>query len=403
MARLLAYTSPARGHLYPIVATLRVLRDRGHEVHVRTLASEVTALRAAGLHAEPIAPAIEALPLDDWRGRSPEEGLAGGLRTFAARARHEVPDLRRAIAAVAPEALIVDVTTVGAAAVAEASGLPWAQWGPFLQHVHEPDGRPLTLIPFTLMPAGMDVLDAPRRRAGLAPLAGPGDTWRAPLFLYLTAPPLEPPGVAYPPSFRLVGPGLWEPPVPAPAWLDDLPDPLMLVTASSEYQRDDALLKVALEALAREPVSVVASTAAHAPDGFAVPPRARVARWLPHGPVIRRAACVVCHGGMGITQRALAAGVPVCVVPFGRDQSVVADRVAAVGAGTRVPPERLEPGTLRAAVREALAMRAGARRVAAALAAAGGPPAAATALEGLLAGASAPPVAPRAPAEAMGA
>ena len=30
MARYLAYTSPARGHLYPIVPTLRELRRRGH-------------------------------------------------------------------------------------------------------------------------------------------------------------------------------------------------------------------------------------------------------------------------------------------------------------------------------------------------------------------------------------
>ncbi len=44
-----------------------------------------------------------------------------------------------------------------------------------------------------------------------------------------------------------------------------------------------------------------------------------VERFGPHGPILRRAAAVVCHGGMGVTQRTLAAGVPVCVVPFGRD------------------------------------------------------------------------------------
>jgi UDP:flavonoid glycosyltransferase YjiC (YdhE family) len=51
MACFLAYTSPARGHLYPITATLLELRDRGHDVHVRTLASEVEALQRLGLHA----------------------------------------------------------------------------------------------------------------------------------------------------------------------------------------------------------------------------------------------------------------------------------------------------------------------------------------------------------------
>jgi UDP:flavonoid glycosyltransferase YjiC (YdhE family) len=35
MARFLAYTSPARGHLYPITPTLLELAGRGHDVHVR--------------------------------------------------------------------------------------------------------------------------------------------------------------------------------------------------------------------------------------------------------------------------------------------------------------------------------------------------------------------------------
>ena len=41
MARLLAYTSPARGHLYPIVPILLELQRRGHEIGLRTLASQV--------------------------------------------------------------------------------------------------------------------------------------------------------------------------------------------------------------------------------------------------------------------------------------------------------------------------------------------------------------------------
>ena len=76
MSRYLAYTSPARGHLYPLVPTLLELRDRGHEIHVRTLASEVATLRTLGLHAEPIAPEIELAPLADFEAATPQEGLA---------------------------------------------------------------------------------------------------------------------------------------------------------------------------------------------------------------------------------------------------------------------------------------------------------------------------------------
>jgi MGT family glycosyltransferase len=385
MARFLAYTSPARGHLYPITGALLELHGRGHEVHVRTLASEVAMLKGLGLHAEPIAGAIEQLPLDDWRWSTPEEALAGVFRTFGERSSHEVTDLQRAIADVDPDVLLVDITTVGAAAVAEAAAIPWAQWIPFFQHfgIDANPSTELTRIPFTLAPAGMDVLNAPRRHLGLAPLQ-PTEAYRAPLYLYFTAVPFEVEGLDFPPSFRLVGPGLWEPPAQAPDWLEDLKEPVVLVTASSEFQRDDALIDTALRALRCDDVRLVASTVAHDPERFDVPAHARVMRWLPHGPVMRKAACVVCHGGMGITQRALAAGVPVCGVPFGRDQREVAARVSATAAGTHLPPDALTPPALHAAIHQAMTMRAGAQRIADGFAQAGGPPAAAHALESLL-------------------
>jgi UDP:flavonoid glycosyltransferase YjiC (YdhE family) len=375
MARYLAYTSPARGHLYPVVATLLELRRRGHDVHVRTLASEVPILERLGLAAAPIASAIEDLAHDDWRARSPDDALARGLRIFAARAVQEVPDFRRAIEEVGPDALLVDITTVGAAAVAESTRIPWAQWIPFFRHIS----------PFGLTAAGIEVLNDPRRALGLAPLVDVGDEWRrAALYLYFTALPFaadaEPP-----PSFLLVGPGAWEPPIEVPDWVDELKDPVVLVGASSEFQRDDALIETALQALRAEDVRVVVTAAAHEPARFQPPPNARVARWLPHTAVVRKAAVVVCHGGMGLTQKALVAGVPVCIVPFGRDQFEVAERVVRIGAGTRVLPADLSARSLRAAIREAIEMRAGAERVAAGFARAGGAPAAAGALESLLA------------------
>jgi UDP:flavonoid glycosyltransferase YjiC (YdhE family) len=89
---------------------------------------------------------------------------------------------------------------------------------------------------------------------------------------------------------------------------------------------------------------------------------------------------------MGITQKALAAGVPVCVVPFGRDQLEVARHVAQAGAGTRLVPGRLTPARLRRAVREAMGRAEGARRVAEGFRRAGGARAAADAVEELAGG-----------------
>ena len=115
----------------------------------------------------------------------------------------------------------------------------------------------------------------------------------------------------------------------------------------------------------------MATTARHTTASF-TPPAERARRaFVPHGPIIARAACVVSHGGQGITQRALAAGVPVCVVPFCRDQFDVARRVEVAGAGVRLHHKRLNPERLRAGVREAMTKRAGAERVARAFAGGG--------------------------------
>jgi UDP:flavonoid glycosyltransferase YjiC (YdhE family) len=98
---------------------------------------------------------------------------------------------------------------------------------------------------------------------------------------------------------------------------------------------------------------------------------------------------------MGITQKSLLAGVPVCIVPFGRDQLEVARRVELAGAGTRLLAGRLNAVRLRQAVREAVAKKPEAERVAARLRGAGGADAAATELENLLAaGAAVNPDAP---------
>ena len=67
---------------------------------------------------------------------------------------------------------------------------------------------------------------------------------------------------------------------------------------------------------------------------------------------------------MGITQKALAHGVPVVAVPFGRDQPEVARRVEVAGAGVRLPAGKLTPERLRKAVRHAIELRPGAERIA---------------------------------------
>ena len=161
-------------------------------------------------------------------------------------------------------------------------------------------------------------------------------------------------------------------------------DPWVLVTCSTEYQGDDELARIAVEALAGEPVRVLI-TMADAYDSARIPTAAnvRVERFVPHGHVVPDAAAVVCHGGMGIVTRAASAGVPMVVVPFGRDQPEIARRVTESRAGVALKPKGLTPARLRDAVRRAMSMSADAHRVAAQLDPAGAPGRFADAVESL--------------------
>ncbi len=404
MSKILVYTSPARGHLYPLVPSLEELKRRGHDVAVLTLAAEVDRVRALGIAAAAIDPAIEAREIDDWKTGSPPAALLAACRTFVERGWHEIADLRRAIEREQPDVLFTDVNCWGAAAAAEASGLPWAVFAPYFLPLRAPGVPPwgLGLAPKggvtgrvrdallwpvvnALYDRTLPELNRLRATAGVAPFRHVAEfATRPQRVVYYTAEPFEY-ARTWPANVRLVGPGIWEPGQDGPS--DSLRDerPLVLVTCSTEFQNDGRLVEVALAALADEPVRVVATTASVDPASFRVPGNARVERYLPHGPLLDEAACVVCHGGMGITQKALAAGVPVCVVPFGRDQLEVARHVEQSGAGTRLVPRRLTPARLGLAVREAMAFEAGASRVAEGFRRAGGARAAADAIEELLA------------------
>lgn len=402
MSKILVYTSPARGHLYPLVPTLQELRRRGHDVSVRTLAVEVERIRALGIAAEAIDPAIEAREIDDWKATSPPAALLAASRTFVDRGRHETGDLRRAIDREQPDVLFTDVNSWGAAAAAEASGLPWAVFAPYFLPVRAPGAPPwgLGLAPLGGVPGRvrdavlwpvvnalydrtLSALNDLRASAGAGAFQHVADfATRPPCVISYTAEPFEY-SRAWPASVHLVGPGIWEPPVAEEANSPRDERPLVLVTCSTEFQNDGQLIETALAALAEEPVRVVATTASLDPGSFRAPPNARVERFLPHGPILQEAACVVCHGGMGITQKALAAGVPVCAVPFGRDQMDVARHVEVARAGTRLASKSLSPVRLRRAVHEAIARKSGALRVAEAFRDAGGAAAAADVLEGL--------------------
>jgi MGT family glycosyltransferase len=405
MARVLVYTTPGPGNIYPVVPTLLELAARGHELHVRTRDTEAERLRSLGLDATAIDPRIHEIEIDDYRGRSQIDASMRLLRAIAARGKIEIETVEAAVEEFRPEVLLIDATAQGAGYAAEASGLPWAQYCPFPPAIRSVDAPPyglgvrpasgfaghvrdrlLNWLGERLLAGQLRPLNELRAGLGLPPLDAFDEQYkRSDRFILFTAEPFEYPRSDWPENVRLVGPGIWGPQEQTPAWLAAETRPIVLVTASTEFQADEKLIATSLDALAAEPVAVIATTAAHDPARFTPPANARVERFLAHDPIIERAVCVISHGGQGTTQKALAAGVPVCVVPFCRDQFEVARRVEVADAGVRLSPRRLNPGRLRRSVRDAISKRPGAERVSRSFAAAGGAAAAAEAVEELLA------------------
>lgn len=394
MAVVLAYGSPALGHLYPMAALLSELTARGHQVHLRTMSDEVATMRAIGVHTESVDPRIEAIVGDDWLAHNALGVLKRSIDVLCRRAVYEVDDFRRAVSDVTPDAVIVDANCWGAMSVADVAGLPWTVFSPFTPYLHSrsapPFGPGLRPLPgpigrirdASMRPFVRHLFDRPMLprinalRAGLgAPAIGSVDELmrRAPLLLAVGGEPFEYPHPDWGDTVHFIGACVFEQAAaPVPDWLDTIDAPIVLVSTSSIAQADAKLGLIALQALADEPVHVVATFPAGVPAGLPQTSNATVRQFVPHGPVLDRAACVVTHGGMGTTVKALNRGVPVCVVPFARDQGEVARRVQVAGCGTRLPPKRLTPARLRAAVLDAATMTDGARRVAAGFAATGG-------------------------------
>jgi MGT family glycosyltransferase len=386
MTRFLVYVSPAVGHTLPLVPGLLELRRRGHDVHVRTMPSLVPVLRDAGIDAAPVGEDVLAAPITDYLAESDTERLQSGQVDLIARGRYDGPDLDTAVEAFGPDVILVDVNAYGAKIHAERTGLPHATllpsvvpvpgkglpaYGLGMKPMRGPLGRVRDAVLWRVVErmftkAMLPGLNAMRRDVGLPELTSALDNFLPPnTIIALTSEPLEYHRTDLPPNVHLVGTQPWDPPADRPGYLDEPGDPWVLVTCSTEYQGDEQLARVAVEALRDEPVRVLITLAdAYDEAGLATSGNVRIERFVPHSHVLPAAGAVVCHGGMGIVTKAAAAGVPTVVVPFGRDQPEIARRVTEAGAGVVLKPKQLTPERLRDAVRRAMAMSAQAQAVA---------------------------------------
>ena len=165
-----------------------------------------------------------------------------------------------------------------------------------------------------------------------------------------------------------------------PDWWNGSAEPLVYVSFGSSAAGNGFfpdIYREAAEALAELPVRVLLTlgTEVDPADLGPVPANVHVEPWVPQGAVMAHASAMVGHGGSGSTLAAMAAGMPLAVLPLFADQPENADRVAELGAGLRLDgtaaladavSELLDDPSYRANARsvaaEIEALRAGRRR-----------------------------------------
>jgi UDP:flavonoid glycosyltransferase YjiC (YdhE family) len=168
-----------------------------------------------------------------------------------------------------------------------------------------------------------------------------------------------------------------EPQAALPAWAERLGGrPTLHVTLGTvPFFNQPARMRALLTDLLEEDIELVVSVSdLHDPAALdLVAPTLHIERWVPLAPLLARCDAVLCHAGSGTTLAALAAGLPLVLVPDGADQFDNAAACESAGVARSLAPEQTTPAAVREAVRAVLAPdaseRAAARRVAAEIAA----------------------------------
>lgn len=382
MKKFLFLVVEGGGNVPAQLSIARRLAARGHDVHVLADHAVKTEVENAGcqFHNFVHAPQHNMRDKDadvirDWEPSTPPAQIrrVGEHVMFGPAAKY-ARDLLETIDRLQPDALAVDCLSFGGIIGAEKSGLPAAllvhfpfhasaagatPFGLGLSPANGPIGRLrdrlLTNVLRRMFRFGLAPVNAAREQFGLPPIQHVFDQFHSlPRSLVLTSREYDFVPAGLPKSVRYVGPQLDDPTWPdlwTPPWSDDSPDPLVVVSLGSTYQRQEKAFGAIVEALGRLPVRGLAMLGPIDRPASQPPGNVTMIRSAPHETVLPLASVVICHGGHGTVMKALSQALPVVVMPFGRDQKDNGARVAASGAGLSLSPnaspERIKRAVLR--------------------------------------------------------
>ncbi len=195
-----------------------------------------------------------------------------------------------------------------------------------------------------LLNVGLPALNSARRAFGLAPLRDVLEQAQvARRLLLMTSRTFDFPARALPTFVRYVGPQLADPPWCGDwrsPWSREDSRPLVLVAFSTTFQNQAPVLARVITALQTLRVRVVVTLGPAIADvSLDRLDDVQVVTNAPHSKILKESYAVVTHGGHGTVMRALAADVPLLLMPMGRDQWDNAVRVTTRGAGIQMLPE----------------------------------------------------------------
>lgn len=373
--RLLFGTTPLDGHFRPLLPLARALAAAGHEVVFATEESWHPHVGAEGFAALPAGPTHAAVraqvsaTMAQMLALPPEERRLTGFPALFAEghAPRRLPDLLDVARSWRADAIVWESGDLAAPIVAAALGVP---------AVHHSFGA---MIPLAVLERASDAVAPLWRGKGLEPapyagafgglyvdLAPKSFAWEQPLGTSVRLRPVAAEAGT------------------APEWLGALEPPVVYVTMGTVHT-DLAVFRSLLDGFDGDVSAVVTVGRQGDPGSLGpVPPRIRVESFVPQAGVLPSCDAVVCHGGSGTVFGALAHGLPLVLVPQAADQFDNAARCAAAGAAVVIPPDELNPGAVRKALRRVLdepSFAAAARRLAAEIDEMGTPEQVATAVE----------------------
>jgi MGT family glycosyltransferase len=245
-------------------------------------------------------------------------------------------DVHDVLAAACADLAVVDCMLPAAAAGGRAAGVPTASLVHFLYGL----ARTQMLRRGGAWTTDLATLRATHRAVGVEVPHDGLTAWEAAEVVLVTAPLWLDVDLEYPPHVVHAGPLGVRRRAPAEGRAEDERAAVLLSFSTTVMDGQPEAVQRICDGVARAGVRAILTLGPAIDRAWLrIPENVEVRAWADHDELLPACAAVVGHGGLGTTMRALAHGVPLVILPLGRDQGVNAARVAALGAGIALPPE----------------------------------------------------------------